>query len=281
MKKGSGELTKWSKIAPPSGQPPEALYETWSFFHSFPSSGTPVVQSYWSLILGAEEILCMNEYGWKRLTSKDFLGLCLRTQNRWGKSLWLMSAENVFWTGRITNPEKGAFARGASAQICCKLRAKFAQHCRYVVSYIRGRVRKLVPNLPRIWKSISDNFMQIPLFQCPRFQISDRTDLVQFKSGFEKGTFKRQLCFSLWQFCLWKVLCLKDRSCLQNNHFLPAKRPLSLSLSAPNHKSQIASDLKSRSPNRKNFPPKSQSQSAQIALSNRAICDLNLCSNRR
>ena len=50
--------------------------------------------------------------------------------------------------------------------------------------------------------------------------------------------------------------------------------------SAPNHKSQVASDLKSRSPNRKKFP--------QIAVlgssnhtSNRAIYDLNLCSNRR
>ena len=51
-------------------------------------------------------------------------------------------------------------------------------------------------------------------------------------------------------------------------------------LSAPNHKSQIASDFKSRSPNRKNFP-KSLSRAGQIALSNRAICDLNLCSNRR
>ena len=50
--------------------------------------------------------------------------------------------------------------------------------------------------------------------------------------------------------------------------------------SAPNHKSQIASDLKSRSPNRKNFP-----QNAVLGSSNRtstrAIYDLNLCSNRR
>ena len=46
--------------------------------------------------------------------------------------------------------------------------------------------------------------------------------------------------------------------------------------------SQIASDLKSRSPNRKNFPQTlSLSWAAQIALSNRAICDLSLCSNRR
>ena len=44
------------------------------------------------------------------------------------------------------------------------------------------------------------------------------------------------------------------------------------SLSAPDHKSQIASDLKSWSPNRKNSPQ--IAVSAQIALSNRAICDL-------
>ena len=47
-------------------------------------------------------------------------------------------------------------------------------------------------------------------------------------------------------------------------------------ISAPNHKSQIASDLKSRRPNRKNFPPIAASGS-----SNRAICDSNLCSSRR
>ena len=39
-----------------------------------------------------------------------------------------------------------------------------------------------------------------------------------------------------------------------------------LDLSAPNHKSQIASDLKSRSPNRKNFP-----QIAVLGSSNRTF----------
>ena len=69
---------------------------------------------------------------------------------------------------------EGVVREGAVAQICHKLRAKFAQNCRYFVSYIRGRVRKIVANLSRISKSISDNFMQIPLFQCPLLQISDR-----------------------------------------------------------------------------------------------------------
>ena len=44
-------------------------------------------------------------------------------------------------------------------------------------------------------------------------------------------------------------------------------------LSAPNRKLQIASDFKSRRPNRKNFP-QIASKDAQITLSNRAICDL-------
>ena len=52
-------------------------------------------------------------------------------------------------------------------------------------------------------------------------------------------------------------------------------------LSAPNHKSQIASDLKSRSPNRKNFPQIAVSAGSTRTFSSRAICDLNLCSNRR
>ena len=54
--------------------------------------------------------------------------------------------------------------------------------------------------------------------------------------------------------------------------------------SAPNHKSQIASDLKSRSPNHKTFPriAVSNGSSDQIALSNRSIClkSLLICDSR-
>ena len=50
-------------------------------------------------------------------------------------------------------------------------------------------------------------------------------------------------------------------------------------LSAPNHKSQRASDFKSRSPNRKNIP-RIAVKSASNRNSNRAICDLKPLSNR-
>ena len=55
------------------------------------------------------------------------------------------------------------------AQICCKLRTKFVQNCRYFVSHIRGRMRKIVANL-------SVNFGQFDAntpFQCPLFEILD------------------------------------------------------------------------------------------------------------
>ena len=68
---------------------------------------------------------------------------------------------------------EGGVREGGVAQICRKLRAKFARNWRQFVSYIRGRVRKIVANLSRIWKSISNNFMQIPLFQCPLLRVSD------------------------------------------------------------------------------------------------------------
>ena len=68
-------------------------------------------------------------------------------------------------------PRRGRSVRGRCAnlsqiarQICANLP---------VFMYIRGRVRKIVANLSRIGKSISDNFMQIPLFQCPLLRISD------------------------------------------------------------------------------------------------------------
>ena len=50
-------------------------------------------------------------------------------------------------------------------------------------------------------------------------------------------------------------------------------------LSAPNHKSQIASDFKSRSPNRKNILQIAV-KNASNRSSNRAICDLKPFSNR-
>ena len=63
----------------------------------------------------------------------------------------------------------------------------------------------------------------------------------------------------------------------ENTRKTPCKYPESHDLSAPNHKSQIASDLKSRSPNRKNFPQIAVSSSSNRTF-NRAMCDLNLCS---
>ena len=45
---------------------------------------------------------------------------------------------------------EGGVREGGVAQICRKLRAKFAQNCWYFVSYVRGRVRKIVANLSRI-----------------------------------------------------------------------------------------------------------------------------------
>ena len=68
-------------------------------------------------------------------------------------------------------PREGGAREGGVAQIARQICA----NCRYFVSCIRGRVRKTVANLSRIWRSISDNFMQIPLFQCPLLQISDST----------------------------------------------------------------------------------------------------------
>ena len=60
-------------------------------------------------------------------------------------------------------------------------------------------------------------------------------------------------------------LRIAKRDCSEELHWKrssPQTHILRAALSAPNHKSQIASDLKSRSPNRKNFP--------QIAVSGRS-----------
>ena len=52
-------------------------------------------------------------------------------------------------------------------------------------------------------------------------------------------------------------------------------------LSAPNHNSQTTSDLQSWSPKSLEISLGSLRDQVQIADQNRAICDLNLCSNRR
>ena len=53
------------------------------------------------------------------------------------------------WPGHLKSQKfrEGGVREGGVAQICRKLRAKFAQNCRYFVSYIRGRLRKIVANL--------------------------------------------------------------------------------------------------------------------------------------
>ena len=54
-----------------------------------------------------------------------------------------------------------------------------------------------------------------------------------------------------------KLLCAAKQHSLASGvrqHFQSLRKEEQRELSAPNHKSQIASDLKSRSPNRKNFP---------------------------
>ena len=88
------------------------------------------------------------------------------------------------------NPEKGAFARGAlrkfvancAPNICAKLtvfrfvhQKKDAQNCRKFVA------------------SISDNFMQIPLFQWPLLQISEYSIFVEY-SGDIRGIFGPNVC---------------------------------------------------------------------------------------
>ena len=77
------------------------------------------------------------------------------------------------WKTLLQKSREGGVREGGVAQICRKLRAKFVQIAWYFVSYITRRVRKIVANLSQIRKSISDNFMQIPLSQCPLLQISD------------------------------------------------------------------------------------------------------------
>ena len=67
--------------------------------------------------------------------------------------------------------------------------------------------------------------------------------------------------------CLWPLVTVGGNLVLCNHSRRPSKKHFdTLWLSAPNHKSQIASDLKSRSPNRKNF-----SQIAVSGSSNRTF----------
>ena len=99
---------------------------------------------------------------------------------------------------------------------------------------------------------------------------------VQLKTYMQLELYRLQsefFCLQLEFFCLqWESAC--------NKRAVKALEAKKLNLSAPNHKSQSASDFKSWSPNRKNSP-KSLSWEAEITLSNRAICDLQLCSKRR
>ena len=82
-------------------------------------------------------------------------------------------------TSTIRNPEKGGVREGGVAQICRKLRPKFAQNCRYISYIISFRTSEEgCAKLSQIRQSISDNFMQIPLFQCPFLRISETSEHV-------------------------------------------------------------------------------------------------------
>ena len=50
--------------------------------------------------------------------------------------------------------QEGGVREGGVTQICRKLRAKFAQNCRYFVLYIRGRVREIVANCENQFRTI-------------------------------------------------------------------------------------------------------------------------------
>ena len=63
---------------------------------------------------------------------------------------------SLIWCQEHPKSQEGSFREGGVVQICRKLRVKFAQTCWHFVSYIAKQIRK----------SISDNFMQIPLEVC-------------------------------------------------------------------------------------------------------------------
>ena len=94
----------------------------------------------------------------------------------------LKCAEKFSARGRSANPtsrcmrqcelqkfRKGAFTKGALRKFLRKFCASFASS-----SFREEGCAKLCANLYANWKSISDKFMQIPLFQCPHLRISER-----------------------------------------------------------------------------------------------------------
>ena len=119
----------------------------------------------------------------KRQTSPTFAWLCPKPCSHllWGSLLPKTPLQPSVFFSSSQKSREGSVREGGVAQICRKLRAKSAQNCRYFVSYIRGRVCKAVANLLRIQKSISDNFMQIPLFQCTPLEISDLLSCNDFR----------------------------------------------------------------------------------------------------
>ena len=78
-------------------------------------------------------------------------------------------------SANFRNSEKGAFTKGALRQFLRKFCASFASS-----SFREEGRAKLCANLYANWKSISDKFMQIPLFQCPHLRISDLSE--QFRA---------------------------------------------------------------------------------------------------
>ena len=71
-------------------------------------------------------------------------------------------------SANFRNSEKGAFTKGALRKFLRKFCASFASS-----SFREEGCAKLCANLYANWKSISDKFMQIPLFQCPHLRISE------------------------------------------------------------------------------------------------------------
>ena len=88
---------------------------------------------------------------------KQGLGLKFSIENEIFKPRMKISSENENFVrggmvfscvrARMNFFDPRALWEGGVAQICRKLRAKFAETCRYFVSYIRERVREFVANL--------------------------------------------------------------------------------------------------------------------------------------
>ena len=70
-------------------------------------------------------------------------------------------------SANFRNSEKGAFTKGALRKFLRKFCASFAS------SSFREGAQNCAQDCTQNWKSTSDKFMQIPLFQCPHLRISD------------------------------------------------------------------------------------------------------------